>query len=245
LLHVLAIGINAYRNSALNLNYSVPDASGVAEFFKTVPRSLFRDVRVVEIYDSQATRSNILDALQQLRKSRPEDAVLVYLAGHGETVAEDWFFIPHDVIAPEQPDKLRLGGLSSQELALELKNIPARKIVILIDACKSGAAASGFRGLQDRRALAQLSRASGTHLIAATTKEQLASELPTLGHGVFTYTLLQGLQGKAASGGKDVTARKLMVYVEQALPELTKRYRAEEQYPVVNSTGMDFPLVLY
>lgn len=245
LLHVLAIGVNEYRNSALNLNYSVPDASGIAQFFKAVPRSLFRDVRIGEMYDSQATRGNILEALRKLRETRPEDAVLVYLAGHGETVADDWYFIPHDVTAPEQPEKLRQGGLSSQDLALELKNIPARKVVILIDACKSGAAAAGFRGLQDRRALAQLSRASGTHLIAATTKEQLASELPTLGHGVFTYTLLQGLQGKAASGGKDVTARKLMVYVEQALPELTKRYRAEEQYPVVNSTGMDFPLVLY
>lgn len=245
LLHVLAIGVNEYRNSALNLNYSVPDASGIAQFFKAVPRSLFRDVRISEMYDSQATRSNIVEALRKLRETRPEDAVLVYLAGHGETVADDWFFIPHDVTAPEQPEKLRQGGLSSQDLALELKNIPARKVVILIDACKSGAAAAGFRGLQDRRALAQLSRATGTHLIAATTKEQLASELPTLGHGVFTYTLLQGLQGKAASGSKDVTARKLMVYVEQALPELTKRYRAEEQYPVVNSTGMDFPLVLY
>lgn len=245
LLHVLAIGVNEYRNSALNLNYSVPDASGIAQFFKAVPRSLFRDVRIGEMYDSQATRGNILEALRKLRETRPEDAVLVYLAGHGETVADDWYFIPHDVTAPEQPEKLRQGGLSSQDLALELKNIPARKVVILIDACKSGAAAAGFRGLQDRRALAQLSRATGTHLIAATTKEQLASELPTLGHGVFTYTLLQGLQGKAASGGNDVTARKLMVYVEQALPELTKRYRAEEQYPVVNSTGMDFPLVLY
>lgn len=245
LLHVLAIGVNTYRNSALNLDYSVPDASGVAEFFKAVPRNLFRDVRVHEMFDHQATRANILEALRHLRESRPEDAVLVYLAGHGETLVDDWFFIPHDVIAPEQPEKLRQGGLSSQDLALELKAIPARKIVILIDACKSGAAASGFRGLQDRRALAQLSRATGTHLIAATTKEQLASELPTLGHGVFTYTLLQGLQGKATSGSKDVTARKLMVYVEQALPELTKRYRAEEQYPVVNSTGMDFPLVLY
>lgn len=245
LLHVLAIGVNQYRNSTLNLDYSVPDARGVSGFFKTMPGGLFRDIRVDELFDSQATRNNILASLRNLRESRPEDAVVVYLAGHGETIVDDWFFIPHEVTTPEQPDMLRQGGLSSQDLALELKSIPARKIVIFIDACKSGAAASGFRGLQDRRALAQLSRATGTHLIAATTKDQLASELPTLGHGVFTYTLLQGLKGKASSGGRDVTARKLMVYVEQALPELTKRYRAEEQYPVVNSTGMDFPLVLY
>jgi len=134
--------------------------------------------------------------------------------------------------------------LFSRELAEALRKMPARKVVVLIDACKSGAAAVGFRGLEERRVLAQLSRASGTHLIAATTKEQLASELGALGHGVFTYALLEGLRGKAAGIGPEVTARKLMVYVEQALPELSKKYRAEEQFPVVNSTGMDFPLAL-
>lgn len=244
-LHVLAVGVNEYRNGVLNLDYSVPDARGVSEFFKAAPGGLFRDIAIHQIFDEQATRANILASLRRLRESRPEDAVVVYLAGHGETVRDDWYFVPHEVTAPEQPEALARGGLSSRDLAEELKSIPARKVVILIDACKSGAAASGFRGLQDRRALAQLSRATGTHLIAATTKEQMASELPTLGHGVFTYTLLQGLGGKAAAGGNDITARKLMVYVEQALPELTRRYRAEEQYPVVNSTGMDFPLALH
>ena len=157
---------------------------------------------------------------------------------------DEWYFIPHDLVQPEQPEQLRAGGLSSRELALALRRMPARKIVVVIDACKSGAAAAGFRGLEERRLLAQLSRATGTHLIAATTKEQLATELDQLGHGVFTYVLLEGLGGKAAAGGQDVTARKLMVYVEQALPELTKRFRAEEQFPVVSSTGMDFPIAL-
>ena len=61
---------------------------------------------------------------------------------------------------------------------------------------------------------------------------------------MFTYAVLEGLSGKAAGDGRDVTARKLMVYVERVLPELSKRYRAEEQFPVVNSTGMDFPLLV-
>ncbi|MBK8892507.1 MAG: hypothetical protein IPN64_00135 [Propionivibrio sp.] len=47
--------------------------------------------------------------------------------------------------------------------------------MIMIDACKSGAATVGFRGLEERRSLAQLSRSFGTHMIAATTKDQPAS----------------------------------------------------------------------
>jgi uncharacterized caspase-like protein len=63
-----------------------------------------------------------------------------------------------------------------------------------------------------------------------------------LGHGVFTYTLLQGLGGKAAGSGESVTVRKLMGYIEEQLPEITKKYKQEAQYPVVDSRGMDFPL---
>lgn len=65
-----------------------------------------------------------------------------------------------------------------------------------------------------------------------------------IGHGVFTYTLLEGLKGKASGGSDMVTVRKLMGYVEEQLPDITKRYKQEAQYPVVDSKGMNFPLVI-
>lgn len=243
-LHLVVVGINRYKNAALNLDYSVPDARSVAQFFRGKPNALFESVELTEIYDAQATKAGLLEQLKKLQGLRAEDVVVVYLAGHGEALAEDWYFIPHDALHPEKPEVLKREGLSSRELAQAVTALPARKVVVMIDACKSGAALAGFRGLEERRALAQLSRATGVHLVAATTKDQLASEVQALGHGVFTYTLLEGLKGKAAGGGRDVTARKLISFVEQALPELTLRHRAEEQYPVAISRGMDFPLVL-
>ena len=86
-------------------------------------------------------------------------------------------------------------------------------------------------------------RSAGVHVVAASTKDQYAAEVKDLGHGVFTYTLLEGLNGKAARPGDAVTVRKLMGYVEEQLPEITKKYKQEAQYPVVDSRGMDFPLV--
>jgi uncharacterized caspase-like protein len=101
-----------------------------------------------------------------------------------------------------------------------------------------------MRGFEDRKALSQLSRSTGVHVIAASTKDQFAAEVKELGHGVFTYTLLEGLKGQAASGGKIVTVRKLMTHVENHLPDVTMKYRKESQFPVVDSRGMDFPLVI-
>ncbi len=243
-LHVIAVGINKYRNPALNLNYAEPDARGILEFFRLKGKGLFKTVTLDALYDEQATKSNIVSRLERLKDTRPEDVVLIYLASHGESVDEKWYLIPHELTYPEREEDVKTKGLSSAELAALMKQARAQKVLLLIDACKSGAVLVAFRGFEDRRALSQLSRSAGVHVIAASTKDQLAAEVKTLGHGVFTHTLLEGLSGAASGGGPSVTVRKLMGFVEERLPDITLKYKQEAQYPVVDSRGMDFPLVL-
>jgi len=243
-LYVLSIGINTYKNPALNLNYAVPDAQSLAGFFRARADGLFKNVDVREIYNEQATREKIASALARLQHINAQDAVLIYLAGHGESLNDKWYFIPYELTYPEREENVKAGGLSSDELSGYIKNIRAQKILLLVDACKSGAVLVAFRGFEDRKALSQLSRSAGVHIVAASTKDQFAAEVKDLGHGVFTYTLLEGLNGKAAGKGESVTVRKLMAYVEDQLPEITKKYKQEAQYPVVDSRGMDFPLVM-
>jgi len=243
-LYLFAAGVNSYKNPALNLNYAEPDARAVAGFFRSRRSDLFSHVYVTEIYNEQATKAAITAKLAQLENTRPQDAVVIYLAGHGETVEDKWYFVPHELAYPEREEEVKSGGLSSDELAGLIRGIRAQKVLVLIDACKAGGALVAFRGFEDRKALAQLSRSAGVHVVAASTGSQFAAEVKDLGHGVFTYVLLQGLGGKAAGPGEAVTVRKLMGYVEENLPELTKKYKQEAQYPVVDSRGMDFPLIV-
>ena len=243
-LYVFAAGINKYKNPALNLNYAEPDARGIVDFFKQKGRGLFKNVTLIGIYNEQATKQGITSKLKQLQNTQLQDAVLIYLAGHGESLGDTWYLIPHEVTYPEREEDVKTKGISSEELSGYIKDIKAQKILILIDACKSGAVMIAFRGFEDRKALSQLSRSTGVHIIAASTKDQFAAEVKELGHGVFTYTLLEGLKGKASGRGETVTVRKLMGYVEEHLPDITKKYKQEAQYPVVDSRGMDFPLVI-
>lgn len=242
-LYILAVGINKYKNPALNLNYAEPDARGIVNFFRQ-KGGLFKKVNVIEIYDEQATKETIISKLKELQNTNPQDAVLIYLAGHGESVSDKWYFIPHELTYPEREEYVKTKGISSDEFSGYIRNITAQKMLVLIDACKSGAVLVAFRGFEDRKALSQLSRSTGVHIVAASTKDQFAAEVKELGHGVFTYILLEGLKGKAAGKGETVTVRKLMGYIEEKLPEITKKYKQEAQYPVVDSKGMDFPLSL-
>jgi hypothetical protein len=241
-LHVLAVGINTYKNPALSLNYAEPDARGIVGFFRRVGKGLFKDMDIREMYNDQATKQSIIAGLGRLQNTNPQDAVLIYLAGHGESINDKWYFVPYELTFPEREEDVVAKALSSDELKDFITRIKAQKILILIDACKSGAVLVAFRGFEDRKALSQLSRSTGVHVVAASAKDQFAAEVKELGHGVFTYTLLQGLNGKAVGKGEAVTVRKLMAYIEEQLPEITKKYKQEAQYPVVDSRGMDFPL---
>jgi hypothetical protein len=243
-LYLFASGINTYKNPALNLNFAEPDARALVGFFQGAGGGLFKHVYVTDYYNDQATKTAITGELTQLESTNPQDVVVLYLAGHGEDADGKWYFIPYELTYPEREEDVKAGGLSSDELAGFIKKIKAQKILVLIDACKAGAALVAFRGFEDRKALSQLSRSTGVHVVAASTNSQFAAEVKELGHGVFTYTLLQGLSGKAAGAGEAVTVRKLLGYIEEQLPEITKKYKQEAQYPVVDSQGMDFPLVV-
>ncbi len=244
-LHVLLVGINKYKNSALNLNYAEADAKAIGDFFGSqAVRNLYGDATVYTLLNADATQANIHKQLEELgRKSAKQDTVIIYLAGHGETIKEEWYFVPYDAVTPEIDEDLQAIGISRSELQESIRSIPAQKILVLLDACKSGAAAKGARGLEDRKAIAQLARSTGIYIVGASQADQYATEFSQLGHGVFTYTLLEGLGGKA--GENKVTAEGLISYVKNALPELSEKYRGTPQYPISWGGGSDFPLVVH
>lgn len=246
-LRMLVVGINQYKNAALNLNYAVPDAQGVAAYFKEKGRRLFRELDILQLNDAEATRPNILKAFQTLReKSQPQDVVILYFAGHGDNREDEWYFIPYEMTRPESDAEVTSLGISSATLADELSKIRSQKVLLLLDACKAGSVLMAFRGYEDRKAMAQLARSAGIHVIAASARDQVASEVKDLGHGVFTYLLLKGLGGDAVlkTSQNTVTVRGLLTYIEDQLPEISRKYKKQAQYPVSSSRGNDFPVAV-
>ena len=65
-----------------------------------------------------------------------------------------------------------------------------------------------------------------------------------MGHGVFTYSLIEGLQGKADNGDLKITVKELSAYVESRVPELSEKYKGTPQFPSGFSFGNDFPIVI-
>lgn len=243
-LHLVVVGIDKYRNPSLNLNYGVLDGRGVANFFKDIRDGPFGQVQVHEVYDDAATRSGIEGVFQLVQDTKPEDAIIVFLAGHGEAVDRDWFFVPHDLANASDPNALTQGGFSSDDLHRNALKVGARNVLILIDTCKSGAALESFRGFDERKSLRLLSHTSGVHVLASADNQQLATELSSLGHGIFTFAALEGLRGAADSTIKDgaISVGELISYIRERVGVLARENGTVRQNPVALQRGQDFTI---
>lgn len=251
-LHIVSVGINSYKNSDLDLNFAINDSKGVVDQLKKNAETLFESVQVTTLHDAMATRANILASFESLTNCSKEDVAVIFLSGHGEMVESSWYFVPYELVHPERESDILQIGVSSTDIKNLLTKMNPQKVLLIIDACKSGGAITALRtkGLVVRKGLSELARISarlsnavGVHILAASTKDQVATELGALGNGVFTYTLLDALKGNGDYDKNGVISiRELMLHVENQVPAYSEKYKTERQYPVADMHGMDFPI---
>ena len=245
----VVIGVGGYENSDIpRLTYAVPDAEAVYQVL-TGPGGFKKD-RVLLLTDKtekKPTLRNIKWALGTFlaRSAGKDDVVLIYFAGHGAPEVDQRglerdglakYLIPADA----DPDDLFSTALPMDDIQTIFGRIEAERVVTFIDACYSGAAGGRTFASKKTRAtnlddlfLERLTRAKGRAIITASRPAEVSLELPELGHGVFTYFLVRGLEG-AADLNRDgiVVLQELYEYVEQ---QVSRKARAAggKQNPVM------------
>src|SRR5690242_337912 len=85
--YALVIGIDTYTDPRFApLGKAEDDATAFAELIKRPPFNF----DVSTLFGKDATRDGIETALFQLRATGPDDRVLVYFAGHGYTLVDEF-----------------------------------------------------------------------------------------------------------------------------------------------------------
>jgi uncharacterized caspase-like protein len=216
-LYVLAIGIDAYP-TGYALKGAVNDAGNVAKAFREGSSQVFGAVEVKEITNGGATRDGIRAGLDWLRgKATPADVSVFFFAGHGERAGDEFFLLPQDMRA----DDLVGSGLSRAEIKRRMQALPG-KVLVLLDACHSGAIGLLFEDLS--REL--INEDCGVAVICAARPSQVALEAQ--GQGFFTQSVVGGLRGKAPQRNGRVFLHHLQSYVIDAVAELSE----DRQHPV-------------
>ena len=247
--HILVVGIDEYQNPKYNINYAVEDASSFQETVSQGLKDITTKTHLYFIKNTDAVRGAILDQLTEIAAAaNPQDIFVFYYAGHGVIASEgdqQFYLVPSDVTQLYGNDgALAQKGISAEELTLIASGIPAQKQLYILDACQSAGALTSLtaRGAAEEKAIAQLARSTGTHWLTASGSQQFATEFDELGHGVFTYVLLEALSGKADSGDKRITVNELKAYIESRVPEISEQYKGSPQYPSSFGFGQDFPV---
>jgi uncharacterized caspase-like protein len=235
----LVVGVSDYADSRIpSLRYAAADAKAVYDWLVAPDGGRYAPARVRLLLNREATATGLRDALfNWLRQAIAEDVVLIYFAGHGSPDAPDsaqnLFLLPHDT----RYDNVAATGFPMWDIETALKRfIPARRVVVIADACHSGGVGSSFdiarRSVSGLRAnpiatgLQNLSRAGdGIAVISASDEKQLSAEGAGFGggHGVFTYFLIEGLRG-AADYNRDAR-----VSLGELIPYLSENVRRETQ----------------
>jgi len=273
-LHVLTVGVSKYPSGVTYRNgevYAQVDAvvgmaNRVEDFFAKQSALVtahpdrpnwYRHVDVLKkLRDEEATAANILQRLSEIAKvSRPEDVVLLYLAGHGRVFPDEemFYFISYSS-GPKSGQSTRSldeqdASLSASMLADAIRKIPARRVALIIDACQSGGAVESLIKIGEIKVAAESRHSeagaspAGVHvLVASMSVEEAQTGIGAGQRSLLTGALLDTLNDPAAFDaiGTMWTHRTFAGVARQG--NLVKGSRLEDQTAVVSSVGSDFPI---
>jgi WD40 repeat protein len=223
-LFVLAIGVDKYPkfDSIHWLHYAAADARLLLDTLTNKAGPLHTEVRaklLVTGGDTPPTKANIEDALLFFHDAGPDDTVVLFLAGHGENEGADYLFMPED--AEEVDAKyFRPSTVVKWSVLQQALQDAQGKRIMFVDTCHSG-------GAHNQRLIKDAADANIV-VFSATNSVTEAQEDAKLGHGIFTYALAEGLNGKADlmnKGAVNITALYTFVYDE------VKNLSNDEQIP--------------
>ncbi|HYF68446.1 MAG TPA: caspase family protein [Ohtaekwangia sp.] len=133
-LYLITIGVDEFLDKDYNLNYAGKDAADIAALFAS-KKSAYRNFIHLPFSGMKATRQNILAVKDDLQKTRPDDQVIIFVATHGLLDEKfNYYLATYNMIF----DNPAFQGLAYNDLEGILDGIPARKKLILLDACHSG-----------------------------------------------------------------------------------------------------------
>ncbi len=168
-LYVLAIGVSDYDDNNFDLAFAAKDASDLSDFYAN-QQGKFGNVKILKIMDKKATKNDILEAQIFLRDSKVDDEVIMFVAGHGLLDDKlDFYFATANVDFEHPADK----GIKYDDLESLIDYIPARKKLLLIDACHSGELDKETVTLSNEQAAANTSGVSSRGFKTLKTNDDL------------------------------------------------------------------------
>ena len=215
----LIIGIENYVE-APKANYANLDA----EYFSDYARKVFgvKKQNINLLVDENASFVKTNKALTLWLKSKikaNQTDLVVFFAGHGlaSNDGKELYLLPQD----SDPNLLDITALSRTKLFKTIIDLKPKSVTMFLDTCYSGVSRDEQTLLASARPIRivadeQEGIPDNFTIFTASQVEQISSGLKEANHGIFSYYLMKGLEGKADSNqDKKITNGELLAYMDE------------------------------
>jgi WD40 repeat protein/uncharacterized caspase-like protein len=165
------------------------------------------------------TAANILDALGSLSQSKSNDTIMLFVAGHGINEAQSYRFLATD--ATYSDGALRNSTVVPWVIFQATIEAANGRRILFLDTCRSGNSYN--------QRLSNDSYAANIVVYSATRWDQDSLEREDLGHGLFTYAVVEGLNGAATNPAGEVKTESLRDFLRNRVRELAKSMKADQE----------------
>ncbi len=235
------VGVSKFAKPSINLKYPAKDAKDLSNYL--INEANFAPDHVKLLVDEQATKERVLAELGDKwlpRLAHPNDLVLIFISTHGSPSQADLEGLNYLVMHNTDPDSLYATGLPLSDLAAAIKQrVHSNRVVLIIDACHSGAAdtAKGLTRVGNIDSAA-LSQGTGQLIICSSMPNQVSWESKRYQNGVFTHQLIEALRA-----GKPTLSQAFERLKESVQTEVLQD-RAELQTAVLKSKWKGNDLII-
>ena len=219
----LIIGIENYAD-APKANYANLDAK---YFFDYVRKGFgVKKQNINLLIDDKATLGSINKVLFKWlvgKVKANQTDLIIFFAGHGlaSNDGKELYFLPQD----GDPDLLSIMALSRTKLFEQIIKLKPKSVTMFLDTCYSGVSRDEQMLLASARPIRIVAGNEGEipdnfTIFSATELDQISSGLKEAKHGIFSYYLMKGLEGKADSNkDKQITNGELLAYMDQNISQ--------------------------
>ncbi|KJC41015.1 hypothetical protein UP09_20860 [Bradyrhizobium sp. LTSP885] len=226
-LFYVGIAVDKYPNFPdRNLKYANRDMRLIADTVAQHSSPQFGSIVTKELQDEQASNAAILATLEGVvSQTSAIDTLLVSFAGHGIRAGDRFYFLTSRTSQEDIPGT----ALLWDKVAEVLSRSKAR-VIVLLDACHSGAASQDAVVPNDDYAAALTRNGkAGMVVLAASKGREFSQEDDDLlgGHGLFSYAVARALGSDRKTADRNgngvIELSELYAYVKRTVSEISSR----------------------
>ncbi|MHB8370742.1 MAG: caspase family protein [Leptospirales bacterium] len=229
--YAVLIGIEKYLGGDIpQAKYASRDAQAMKLHLLAMG---FPERNIHLVTDTRATQGILKAEIRWLKNNTDsQSTIFFYFSGHGapDPNSQEAYLVTSDVELADLADT----AFPLKTLYDDLNALPAKRILVALDSCFSGA---GGRSVLETGARPLVAVHMGSSsvgkivVLSAAAHDQISGITERGGHGVFTYYLLKSLnESLAESSGKghEVPVERLYTYVKPRVEDAARRHNRSQ-----------------